>query len=209
MQTLIRFSILALLLTLAGSASGDTETLRPNAVGTTTQWTKSTGTYNYQCVDEVTVSDADYVSETSIGEVDIYRFDNPDSIAANATITNVRLYVRGKYVTAAGVSVPIINVSGTNRSPDAFGFEFTSSFVDYYYDWATNPDDASAWIESDLDSIQAGMACDLGTPRVSWVYLVVTYTNPATGLVGVRANNAAVGVRGCNDAASITVRGKQ
>ena len=56
--------------------------IRPNGAGYTTNWAPSAGS-NYQCVDDALFDNGtDYVSETTVGDIDSYTFsDLPVGIA--------------------------------------------------------------------------------------------------------------------------------
>ncbi len=49
--------------------------LKPNGAGSSTQWTPSAGS-NYQCVDEVPVSQTDYVYVNADGQLDLYTMED-------------------------------------------------------------------------------------------------------------------------------------
>ena len=169
-----------------------TVTLRPDGAGDDTNWTPNTGA-NYAAVDEVE-NDADttYVARDGTEVDDLYAIAT-DAALTGATISNVRVYASSKYVeSGAGVlsTSPTLKLgvkSGGTEYWDA-GDTITSSYADYYQDWATNPADSAAWEKADIDALQVGIrsAQTSGTgskkrvPYVTQVWVIVTYTAGAT-----------------------------
>jgi len=169
-------------LTEANTATSTTLTIRPNAAGDLTQWTAVGDTANYLCVDEATSDeDTTYVSCTVQNKEDLYNLENHTT--QTGAISNVRVYIRAK-LTAAGDDQITIEVktggttyAGTTVSP-------TTTYADYYSDWAQNPQTASAWTWAQIDALQAGFkSVKVGAvftgERVTQLYVIVTYTPPA------------------------------
>lgn len=130
--------------------------LVPNAAGTTTQWTPSTGD-NYTCVDEVPSNDdTDYVSTTSADQIDLYNLTTSD-LLTGATINRVWIETNAKKATADATDIhTVLRPASTNYASD--GLLLTTSYLPVRSaEYLTNPDDSEAWEKSDIDSLQVGI----------------------------------------------------
>jgi len=147
------------------------------------QWTPSTGTDNYELVNEDSglPNDLDYVSITANNNKD--RYDWSYNILLNAaTINYVRIGMRAKRVGVAEFKP--FYYDGTSYH---YGTEstLTTSFADTYYTWVTNPDGGSAWIGiNDIQTGRWGIQSVLPRGRgnivyVSNLWLIINYTEAA------------------------------
>lgn len=158
--------------------------LRPNG-DNTVALTPSSGSNNYAMVDESSADDDSSYVYTSSGGKD--KYDLPNHSSESGTISNVRVSWRSKNQSAllANVAADIIvggsEYLGTNQNQ-------SSSYANYYYDWANNPKTSSAWSWSDIDALIAGVYVTalLGEVRVTQVYITVTFTSTT----GVDSNSA-------------------
>ena len=152
----------------------DTGTLiiRPNAVGTKSDWNPVGSTNNWECVDEVTADeDTTFVNTTSKNKKDFYNLQ--DHTTETGSISNVRLYVRAKGNAGAGIA-PTLKISGVEYPEQTQ--TLTTSYADYYADWATNPAGGN-WTWSNIDALEAGFRSGTAAVehRVTQSYLNVTY----------------------------------
>jgi len=154
-----------------------TVTLRPNADGFLTEWSvyPSTPTTHYDKVDEETPDeDSTYIYITAIGK-DYWNIEDP---GVAGVISNVRVYVRARKTTATltRITIRIYTYSTEYYSGT---IDLTTSYVNYYFDWATNPKTGSAWTWTEITNLQIGVRCassDTLEARVTQAYCVVTYT---------------------------------
>jgi hypothetical protein len=154
--------------------------IRPNAVGTTTQLTASSGN-NYLCTDEISSDgDTSYVSTTNSG-FDTYALSNSGLSAGS--ISQVTVHVMARYTGGSGTAREYIRIGATNyNNPSTH--TLTTSYVDYSYSWATNPNSGSAWTWSNVDSLEAGVGLtqsggfSTDTARCTQVWVEITYVPP-------------------------------
>lgn len=128
--------------------------VRPNAAGDNTGLTPSSGSSNYQCVDEVPHSDTDYVYDTVVDEYDLY---NCGTIALpiGAVITNVIVQAVAKMDSGTGNIALMVKSGSTTDTGSDQSLGISSTLYEETYD--VNPDDSAAWEQSDIDSIQIGV----------------------------------------------------
>jgi len=89
------------------------------------------------------------------------------------SISNVRLYVRAKGNAGAEI-IPTLKISGVEYPRQTH--TLTTSYANYYDDWATNPAGGS-WTWSNIDAMEAGFRSSTTEVehRVTQFYLNVTY----------------------------------
>lgn len=123
-----------------------------NAAGDSTQWTPSTGS-NYQNVDETQPDDdSTYNYSSTAAQLDLYNIP-----AANiaGTIFGIQLsnYMRkddaGARTVKNAIKIGSTTDYGSNES-------LADSYLYYHTIWENNPDDAAAWEDADIDSLQIG-----------------------------------------------------
>jgi len=155
----------------------DTETLRPNAVGTYSQCDAVGDAPNYLCVDEeVPDEDATYVRTWySATELDTYNLT--DHSEGAGTINSVTVYIRTRATSGTHDAEVAIRTYGT----DYFG-GYTSpvptSYTNIPATWTTNPYTSTAWTWDEVDALQAGVRhYDLngGYLLTTQVYVEVSY----------------------------------
>jgi hypothetical protein len=131
------------------------DTIVPSGAGYTTNWTPSAGS-NYQCVDDAQFDNgSDYVSETTVDDIDSYAFgDLPVGIV---DIKGIQTNLFGKRADSAVLTKakPTIRPVATTH----LGAEVT--FDDNYYDLLgiteLNPETSTAWTKTTLDATEFGV----------------------------------------------------
>lgn len=130
-------------------------TLRPNAVGASSQWTPSEAGSNFEMVNHVTLDRSTFVATDTDGHVDLYEVQD-------LPVDNSRDTVRGVYATAVA----------SKTSPDARSIEL-GTWVDsaqyfgseleiageavFRHFWDVNPGTSQAWTKNDIDGAHFGM----------------------------------------------------
>ena len=131
--------------------------LSPNAIGTYSQMTPSTGSTNFLCVDDGRTSDntdTDYVTADAVDEIDTYNVESVDSIGTDIDAVAINIVARQDDVGTVTYK-PMIRVN----SSDYLGSDVTTttSYLDEQYIWELNPDDSAAWEETDINNAEFGM----------------------------------------------------
>jgi len=164
----------------SGSTPG-TETLRPNAAGTSTQCTAVGDSPNYQCVDESVADTTTYV-RTSFGATQLDTYNIANRSQGSGTISSVTVHImsRASATGSAGFEIAI-----RTHNVNYFGNYFTTtstSFTDFNKTWATNPNTSSAWTWTEIDALEAGVRqTDVDftpNPDTTQVYVEVSYNGP-------------------------------
>lgn len=126
----------------------------PNGAGSSTQWDPSTGS-NYQCVDETPYSDADYVSTNTIDEIDTYTLGDLTGAIGGVNCIQVQTRIAKEGTptptkVSAVVRTGSTNYAGTAQTPDILFGTVTEI-------WGQNPNTSTAWTESDINGLEAGV----------------------------------------------------
>lgn len=185
--------------------AAQTETLRPNAAGSTTGLEEVVGAAtHWEAVDEESADDTtSYVYDTRASNyADTYNITNT-SIPAGSTINSVTVYYRvwrnyGTSKAAGGVYLNGTTVWDSWREPSLSAWTTYSASL-------SRPGGGS-WTQSDLDSLQVGVQLwnpDAGhETRCTQVYAVVDYTE-LPGITCAATTGATKDVRGTYDGSNI------
>ena len=162
-----------------------TFTLLPDAQVGTNQWAASTGTDFVDIVDED--DDSTYIWETRSGHEINYTFANPTAINIdfdeNVTVT---IYVNAHYTgtgtvnldldtQGSGIAIPTVTVAVANDD----------SFPTYTGSNTIFKSIGTAWDAGGLNALSLEVKCQTNTARfqtlrVSYIYIVVSYTAVVT-----------------------------
>jgi hypothetical protein len=130
--------------------------LRPSG-DSSVQWSRSTGSYNYACVDETVASASDYVYDAGTsGHKDLYDLVN-SSLGANPVITRVWHEMVAEDAGATSDQIKgKIDSGGTEYDEDTVTL---SSNYKYYKSAArtVDPKTSAGWSVSGLDALKAGV----------------------------------------------------
>lgn len=169
--------MISLGVSLNRAEASSTLTLRPNQAGTYTQLTPSTGR-NYQCVDETSVGDTDYVYMTGNSYLyDTYALQNHST--ETGAISSVTVYFRCKGVFGySPTAQPMLRLTPNNAtgSKQSLGSSYST------FNQVISRPGGGSWSWTDIDNLQAGVTLYAGGGSVSaycsWLYIVVTYNTP-------------------------------
>jgi hypothetical protein len=124
-----------------------------NGAGTNTEWSASTGN-NYECVDEIPPSTADYTytPTTSGVYLDTYNITNP--LSTTNVINNVVLIHLANVDSGNSIFYPALYVNGSDYV-GASGI-LVEAVKLYQSVWKQNPDTSSDWTYSDITNLEIG-----------------------------------------------------
>lgn len=127
----------------------------PNAAGDATDWTPDSGS-NYARVNEaVTDDDTSYVESGTTTDQDLYNYDSVP-VDLN-TVHGIQIATECRETDATTFDLKTLAKSGTTTSADAGSTIGSTSYVEKRRILETNPDTASAWTPSELNSAQFGV----------------------------------------------------
>jgi len=130
------------------------DTLFPNADGSNSDFTPSTGSTHYTLVDEATPNTSDYVESSTVSHKDTWAFQNLSAITG--TIYGVQVCSAALKDDAGARSIAnTVKSSATNA--DGATQALSTSQVYYMDVWATDPNTAAAWTESAVNSAEFGV----------------------------------------------------
>lgn len=138
---------------------GDTRvvTLSPSGNGNSSQFVGSDGnsTDNYLLVDETgSIDDADYVQSSNVGDKDTYAMGN---LTVTATAIHAVQLSLGATKDDAGARTArgLVRISGTDY--ESSDLTVSSSNTVLTPIWLTSPATSSAWTQSEVDGMEAGV----------------------------------------------------
>jgi hypothetical protein len=127
--------------------------------GALTQWTPSAGS-NYQCIDEIPVSDTDYIQTQGFENVDLFT----TSVFTPGVSCNIKSIQESVRVTKDGLNVtsiyPLLSAGVTIHR--GFSKSLSFSFKNETQIWETNPLTLGAFTIADLSNLQFGVEFSSG-----------------------------------------------
>jgi flagellin-like protein len=167
---------------LRPKGQGNSENLAANP--SNTGWPSYNAIHNWEDVDETTSDGSStYVYSTSSTEAfDTYVLQN--SGITTGTITQITVHIiaeiSGNNNGGAGTAREYIRIGGSNyNNPNAHSLN--TNYVEYSYNWATNPNTNSAWTWTNIDALEAGVGLTQSggyssyQTRCTQVWIEVTY----------------------------------
>ena len=132
--------------------------LKPNANGSTMQWSGGTGASDYTQVDEVPIDDADYVkSSSSGGQVALFDLQSrSDAGIQNGSIYAVKAITISRKESGSGTSTVVRIRSNTTNSDNASGYSHNTLTIGLGRILATDPATSSVWTGSAIDDLEIG-----------------------------------------------------
>lgn len=112
-----------------------------------------------------------------------YRSWHTEDFTSGGTITKVRFTVKLRASFTGQEIRPYVFIDGTRYLGD-ISSPGTTSYTEFYKDWATNPATGSAWTTNEYNNAQFGVGINTGTAviLITYAYISLTY-NPATAPV--------------------------
>lgn len=130
------------------------ETLYPTSDGYSLQWATSTGSTHYALVDEVPPNTTDYVLTSGIGYIDSYGMSDLVSTSGSVFGVQYNMFAR-KDDAGSRVISPIYYTSSTPYSGSTYSIGDTFQY--YLEIKEQNPNTASFWTISEINSLESGV----------------------------------------------------
>jgi len=126
----------------------------PTGAGNSTQWTPSAGA-NYECVDEVPPSEADYVATNTIGHLDQFAAGNLVGTIGSVKCVQVQALAKTDGApTPTNLQLAVRSGSADYLSGDK---AVPSASKQLWNLWETDPATAAAWSESGVNAMEIGV----------------------------------------------------
>ncbi len=140
----------------AGAFNGDMRVCSnlPNSDGGASQWTPSTGTAHYACVDDATPGgDTDYVSDATAGRIDTYGYPSV-GVGSGATVLGVMVRLIARKDDAGTRTIDqVVRRGGTNYATGT-AKTLSTSYAAAEGIFNTDPSTGSAW--ASVAAVNAG-----------------------------------------------------
>lgn len=139
--------------------------LRPEGDGDIIEWSKTNDYDNYEHVNEVPSSTADYVYTTQVNKTDLYDVERlPDDAWEIATVRGDAWCVKNSASQSQNASIAFALKNGVTTISDVFvsttqNIYLTWTLVSYAWD-LINPDTGYIWTIDDINIIQAGVVSE-------------------------------------------------
>lgn len=128
--------------------------LTPNGAGGLTQLTSSSGSTNYQNVDETPANTTDYNSGATTGLTDTYTYTDLAASVTSVSAVQFVPYARKTDVDTLYLKA-VARLSGTNHTGSSralsTGYTYLKSTI-----WQTNPATSAAWTPSEVNAAEFG-----------------------------------------------------
>ena len=131
--------------------------IRPSGAGNYTDFTPSAGA-NYECVDDVTLDEANYVSHITLAEKDSYSYEDVPTDLDDASIIGLQIKNNcQRTAQASNIKIdPFIRIGSTDYSQTAQNLSDAISMVNGNI-IIEDPSDASAWTQAKINACEFGM----------------------------------------------------
>jgi hypothetical protein len=110
---------------------------------------------NWQCVDEIPASDADYVSDATVDAYDLYTLDT-SSMPAAGSVSAVKWISRAKLDTGGANITPVIRSGGTTQQQTDIALSTNYAVKSLIMD--VDPIDSAAWTIAKINALEIGAA---------------------------------------------------
>jgi hypothetical protein len=165
------------------SASPQSLILRPNAAGDETNiiYQDPAGGAHWDKVDETTPDETTTVYLSYVNASYYRDLYNVENTSLSGTINWVKVWVRAEnaYGITGSYAKTALKTGGTVYESSEVAL--TTSYTDYYIQYATNPKTGGSWTWDDINNLQAGVSLKAGggyhqSPFCTQVYVEVNYT---------------------------------
>lgn len=130
------------------------DTLFPNADGNYSQFTPSSGSDHYALVDESTPNTSDYNDGSTVGHRDSYAMQNLSALASQTVYGVQALAAISKDDAGAKSAAVMVRSGSTNSDGTSTALSTSQTYLAKIYE--TDPNTATAWTETTVNSMEAG-----------------------------------------------------
>jgi hypothetical protein len=171
----------------------ETEILRPNENGSSTQCSRQGSNRNYRCVDEAVADDSATYVYAQGGAVELDTYDLYNRSQGTGTINSVTIYARAQaynYGACDNMSMQIaLRTGSTTFYGDMITLVGNGGWSNYSANWTLNPDTGLPWTWPEIDALEAGIKLydeGDGSPQCTQVYVEVNYNPLFQGVEATR-----------------------
>jgi hypothetical protein len=133
------------------------DTLMPNGEGNYSAWTCSTGGTHSALVDEAVPNTSDYVESSTAAQKDSWAFANLTAVTGTIFGAAINLAALKSDAGARDIK-PLCRSGSTDSLGSAFSLSTDQLYVQKIYE--VDPNTASAWTESNVNSAEFGVECE-------------------------------------------------
>ena len=169
--------------TVASGGGAGSLYIYPSADGYWDQWTPSGGGDSFDEVYSAGVDDKDntdddstYISTATNNQYDSYTFTDDGGVLTGKTITLVTVYWRSRCESGTPSCRGLVRTNGQSYAPD--NEVQSTSYAWFTKSWTLNPQSSSAWTQSEINALEAGVFVPTisgNTVRVTTLYVKVDY----------------------------------
>jgi hypothetical protein len=127
---------------------------QPDSDGNSSDFTRSTGSNDYECVDEVESNeDTDYIYSDTLNHKSLFGI----TTGAMGTVKGVQLALDCRLDQAGTRKITPICRSNSVDYDGTESPELTASYIYEHHIWETDPDDSNAWTQTKLEAAEFGL----------------------------------------------------
>lgn len=128
--------------------------LVPDADGSASQWTPSTGSDHYVLIDENGADSSDYIETSTDTEEDMFEFTDS---AANGEFVAVKVEAEAIALTTTTHTLDVRIDSGGNVAETNWAVTSTTAYAVFEHYQASDPDGGGAWSQTSIDGAEVGV----------------------------------------------------
>ena len=160
-------------LSYAAFALAFSEVLVPGADGDTTDWTTSTGSDHYACVNEPKATDK-YVYTNNATDRDFFLFGNTQNFPTGGIVRYLAIYITIQITgTHGGLELDLV---ANEQRYHLSHIDCTPGWFTYGINHAENPITSAGWTKGDIDSLELALRGETGTDHS--LYVASIYVKP-------------------------------
>lgn len=132
-------------------------TLKPNGNGNSSDWTRLSGSNNYEMLDDDEYDDdTTYVYASTVNNKDLYTFTNLDASVANIDAVIANIIGKKSSGNNFRTVVPVTRIGSTDYD-HAYPVTLETDYLSNQKVWVTSPATAAAWTPSEINDAEFGI----------------------------------------------------